>query len=137
MERLPSELDPSKFRSLSEVYDYIGAEHGDLNAFSCFGRTLTYAEWDVLAERFASYLHHVAGLKPGDRIAIQLPNLLQFPVALLGAVKAGLVVVNTNPLYTAHEMAHQLAPTPLAIAELSSNFPPDICFGPCTQYLSP
>ena len=107
MERLPSELDPSKFRSLSEVYDYIGAEHGNLNAYSCFGRALTYAEWDVLAERFASYLHHVAGLKPGDRIAIQLPNLLQFPVALLGAVKAGLVVVNTNPLYTAHEMAHQ------------------------------
>jgi long-chain acyl-CoA synthetase len=107
MERLSSELDPSKFRSLSEVYDYIRAEHGELNAYSCFGKTLTYAEWDGLAERFAAYLHHVAGLKPGDRIAIQLPNLLQFPVALLGAVKSGLVVVNTNPLYTAHEMAHQ------------------------------
>lgn len=122
MERLPSELDPSKFRSLSEVYDYIGAEHGDLNAFSCFGRTLTYAEWDVLAERFASYLHHVAGLKPGDRIAIQLPNLLQFPVALLGAVKAGLVVVNTNPLYTAHEMAHQFKDSEVKAIVILSSF---------------
>lgn len=107
MERLPAELDPSNYRSLSEVYDHVRTEHGDLNAYSCFGKTLTYADWDLLAERFAAYLHHVAGLKPGDRIAIQLPNLLQFPVALLGAVKAGLVVVNTNPLYTAHEMAHQ------------------------------
>lgn len=107
MELLPAELDPHKYCSLSDVYDYIRAEHGELEAYSCFDKTLTYAEWDELAERFAAYLHHVAGLKPGDRIAIQLPNLLQFPVALLGAVKAGLVVVNTNPLYTAHEMAHQ------------------------------
>jgi long-chain acyl-CoA synthetase len=73
-----------------------------------FGHTLTYAEIDVLSARFASYLQHHSGLKPGDRIAIQLPNILQYPVVLYGAIRAGLVVVNTNPLYTARELLHQL-----------------------------
>ena len=122
MERLPAELDPSQYRSLSEVYSYIKSEHGDLDAFSCFGQTLSYADWDSLAGHFAAWLHHVAGLRPGDRIAIQLPNLLQFPVALLGAVKAGLVVVNTNPLYTAHEMAHQFKDSEVKAVVILASF---------------
>ena len=122
MERLPAELDPGQYHSLAEVYSHIKTEHGDLEAFSCLGKTLTYADWDQLAENFAGYLHHVAGLRPGDRIAIQLPNLLQFPVALLGAVKAGLVVVNTNPLYTAHEMAHQFKDSEVKAVVILASF---------------
>jgi len=77
-------------------------------AFTCLGHTLSFADVDRLSARFASYLQEHTSLEPGDRIAIQLPNVLQYPVALLGAMRAGLVVVNTNPLYTAREIKHQL-----------------------------
>ncbi len=70
---------------------------------------LTFAEVDVLSDRFAVYLREVAGFQPGDRLSIQMPNCLAYPVAVFGALKAGLVMVNTNPLYTPHEMAHQFA----------------------------
>lgn len=76
-------------------------------AFSCMGRTLTYAELDSLSANFAAWLQHATELEPGDRIAIQLPNVLQFPIAVFGALRAGLVIVNTNPLYTEREMQHQ------------------------------
>ena len=82
-------------------------EHASLPAFSCFGRTLTYGEVDELSSCFANYLQTETNLEAGDRIAIQLPNLLQFPVVFYGAIKAGLVAVNTNPLYTAKEMEYQ------------------------------
>ena len=107
IESLPDDLRPEKYQSLVGVIDYIANEHSALPAFSCLGRTLSYAEIDDLSSRFASFLQSETELKIGDRIAIQLPNLLQFPIAFYGAVKAGLVVVNTNPLYTATEMAHQ------------------------------
>ncbi|HAJ74933.1 MAG TPA: long-chain fatty acid--CoA ligase [Gammaproteobacteria bacterium] len=106
-EPLAEELRPERFSSLTEVIDYIVVEHGSLPAFSCFGKSLTYTEVNDLSNRFAHYLQSETKLQAGDRIAIQLPNLLQFPIAFFGAVKAGLVVVNTNPLYTAHEMEHQ------------------------------
>jgi len=76
-------------------------------AFSCMGQSLTYADLDRLSGDFAAWLQHETTLVPGDRIAIQLPNLLQYPVAVFGAIRAGLVVVNTNPLYTEREMRHQ------------------------------
>lgn len=107
MEKLPSELRPEQYASLPDVIDYIRAEHGDLPAYTCLGKTLSYGEVIALADRFAVWLKNNTGLQAGDRIAIQLPNLLQFPVALFGALKADLVVVNTNPLYTAPEMHHQ------------------------------
>ncbi len=107
IERLPEELRPEKYHSLTDVYDYIAREHGERDAYYCLGKTLKYAEVDRLSTRFEAYLQHETNLQPGDRIALQLPNLLQFPVVLMGAVKAGLIVVNTNPLYTAHEMVHQ------------------------------
>lgn len=72
------------------------------------GRTLSYSELDDLTERFASYLHNELNLNPGDRIAFQMPNILQYPIALYGAIRAGLVIVNINPLYTARELKHQL-----------------------------
>ncbi|UTA49250.1 AMP-binding protein [Simiduia sp. 21SJ11W-1] len=77
-------------------------------AFTCLGRTLTYAELDHLSLQFACYLQQHTGLKPGDRIAVQLPNILQYPVVVFGALRAGLTVVNTNPLYTPRELEHQL-----------------------------
>ena len=107
IESLPDDLRPEKYQSLVGVIDYIANEHSALPAFSCLGRTLSYAEIDDLSSRFAFFLQSETELEIGDRIAIQLPNLLQFPIAFYGAVKAGMVVVNTNPLYTATEMAHQ------------------------------
>lgn len=107
MESLPEDLRPEQYKSLTEVITDIAERHGDRPAFTCLGKTLSYGEMDALSARFAHYLQARTGLEPGDRFAIQLPNLLQFPVALFGALRAGLVVVNTNPLYTPNEMAHQ------------------------------
>lgn len=107
IEKLADDLRPEKYTSLVQVFEYIVNEHAELPAFSCYGRTLSYSEVDDLSNRFAHYLQQHTGLSPGDRIAIQLPNVLQFPVAFYGATKAGLIVVNTNPLYTPIEMRHQ------------------------------
>ena len=107
IESLADDLRPENYQSLADVIHYIANEHSALPAFSCLGRTLSYAEIDDLSSRFAFFLQSETELEAGDRIAIQLPNLLQFPIAFYGAAKAGLVVVNTNPLYTATEMAHQ------------------------------
>ncbi|WP_158772778.1 AMP-binding protein [Cobetia sp. L2A1] len=95
------------YPSILEVFEASCANYADRPAFSCMGKTLSYADVDRLSRNFAAWLEHDAGLEPGDRIAIQLPNLLQFPVAVFGALRAGLVVVNTNPLYTEREMQHQ------------------------------
>ena len=122
MERLPSHLNPSQFASLKQLYAHITRERGSLGAYSCLGKTLSYQEWDQLSDQFAAYLHHETALVPGDRIAIQLPNLLHFPVALLGAVKAGLVVVSTNPLYTAKEMAYQFKDSGAKAVVILSSF---------------
>ena len=95
-------------RTIAEVFAQSCKQFADCSAFSCMGHTLTYAELDRLSGRFAAYLQQHTDLQPGDRIAIQLPNILQYPVAVFGAMRAGMVVVNTNPLYTAHEIKHQL-----------------------------
>ena len=107
IEALAEDLRPEKYNSLNEIIEYMLDEHASLPAFSCFGHTLTYREIDELSSRFANYLQTKTNLEAGDRIAIQLPNLLQFPVVFYGAIKAGLVAVNTNPLYTAKEMEYQ------------------------------
>jgi long-chain acyl-CoA synthetase len=95
-------------RTLTEVFSESCKSFADKNAFTCMDRTLTYADLDRLSALFAAYLQQHTGLKPGDRIAVQLPNILQYPVVIFGALRAGMVVVNTNPLYTAHEIKHQL-----------------------------
>ena len=107
VERLSDNLRPEKYDSINEVIKYLCTEHASLPAFTSFGRTLTYGEVDDLSSRFASFLKTNTDLQAGDRIALQLPNLLQFPIVFYGAMKAGLVVVNTNPLYTSEEMKHQ------------------------------
>ncbi len=109
MEKLPAELRPEQYASLAEVLDHISASHGPLPAFNCFGHSLSYREIDELSSRFAGFLRNRLQMNPGDRIAIQLLNLLQFPVVVYAAIKADLVIVTTNPLYTAPEMKHQFA----------------------------
>src|SRR6056300_1472061 len=85
VEKLQQELDPQQFQSLPELIDYCLSTHAELPGFSCFGKTMLFKEVDELSWRFAKYLRNETGLKSGDRIAIQLPNVLQFPVALYGA----------------------------------------------------
>jgi long-chain acyl-CoA synthetase len=95
------------YASVMDVFHASVERFGNKPAFSCMDQTISYTELDRLSANFASWLQHETTLQPGDRIAIQLPNVLQFPVAVFGALRAGLVVVNTNPLYTEREMAHQ------------------------------
>lgn len=106
-ESVPFEIDTAAYNSVLEVFHEACHRFGDMPSFSNMGHTLTYADVDRLSAAFASYIQHHTDLKPGDRIAVQLPNLLQYPVVVFGAMRAGLVVVNTNPLYTAREMVHQ------------------------------
>lgn len=95
-------------RTVVEVFEEACQIYADKPAFTCLGKTISFSELEQYSARFASYLQRHTQLEPGDRIAIQLPNVLQYPVAVFGALRAGLVVVNTNPLYTAHEVKHQL-----------------------------
>ncbi|ALM52082.1 AMP-binding protein [Halomonas huangheensis] len=95
------------YHSVMDIFHRSVERYPGNTAFSCMGKLLSYRDLDRLSADFAAWLQHETDLKPGDRIAIQLPNLLQFPVAVFGAIRAGLVVVNTNPLYTEREMAHQ------------------------------
>ena len=102
------EIDVTRFQSVNELFASSVGKFGDRTAFVNMGAEMTFDELDRHAARFASYLQNHAKLKKGDRIAIQMPNLLQYPIALYGALRAGLIVVNTNPLYTAREIKHQL-----------------------------
>ncbi|HEY8386493.1 MAG TPA: AMP-binding protein [Porticoccaceae bacterium] len=99
----------SKQANLKDFFAERVATFADKPALTCLGHTLTYREVDQYASDFAGFLQNTLGLQPGDRIAIQLPNLLQYPVIVMAAMKVGLVVVNTNPLYTQRELEHQLS----------------------------
>ncbi|WP_339070092.1 long-chain-fatty-acid--CoA ligase FadD2 [Pseudomonas idahonensis] len=104
---VPNEIDLGAFKSVIEVFERSCKKFADRPAFSNMGVTLTYAELERYSAAFAGYLQSHTDLVPGDRIAVQMPNVLQYPIAVFGALRAGLVVVNTNPLYTAREMRHQ------------------------------
>jgi long-chain acyl-CoA synthetase len=95
-------------RTIPEVFAEACQEFSASAVFTCMGHTISFRELDRLSGKFAAYLQQHTNLKPGDRIAIQLPNVLQYPIVVFGAMRAGLIVVNTNPLYTAHEIKHQL-----------------------------
>jgi len=103
------EIDPDRYPNIPAVLKASCQRFAERPAFSNLGRTLSYGELYALSGAFAAFLQGLEGLQPGDRIAIQLPNLLQYPVAVFGALRAGLIVVNTNPLYTAREMQQQFA----------------------------
>ena len=104
---VPAEIDPSRMTSLVQLLRQACAAYRDRPAFEQMGRSITFAQLDELTRDFAAWLQ-AQGLAKGDRIAIMLPNTLQYPIALFGALRAGLAVVNTNPLYTARELQHQL-----------------------------
>src|SRR3984885_1977919 len=105
---VPAEIDVSAFRSLNEIVEQSYHKFADGVAYVQMGQSMSYAELAQKSRNFAAWLQNEARLKKGDRLAVMLPNLLQYPVVMLGALRAGLAVVNTNPLYTAPELEHQL-----------------------------
>ena len=105
---VPAEVDPDRFQSVPELFASIVERFGAKPAFHNLGHTLTYADLDRLSRDFAAWLQGLPGMGRGDRVAIMAPNLLQYPVALFGILRAGMTVVNVNPLYTAREVEHQL-----------------------------
>jgi long-chain acyl-CoA synthetase len=106
--RIPADIDPDAHASVLEMLESAMVRFAEKPAFRCFGQTLTYADTDRLSRNFAAYLQNKLGIKKGDRIAVMLPNIPAFPIALLGIVRAGAVQVNVNPLYTPRELDHQL-----------------------------
>lgn len=116
------DLNPGQFEKVVDIFEYAFKHYADKPAFSCLGHTISFAELDEHSARFASWLRNKSGLKAGDRIAIQLPNLLQFPVTVVAAARAGLVIVNTNPLYTAREMKHQFSDSGVKGIVILENF---------------
>jgi long-chain acyl-CoA synthetase len=102
------QIDPKIYDNIVHIFDQSFKTYADKPAFHNMGTTLTYAELADRGKRFGDYLQNELKMKPGDRIAIMMPNILQYPIALVGALYAGLVVVNCNPLYTARELEHQL-----------------------------
>ncbi|MDR2306885.1 MAG: long-chain-fatty-acid--CoA ligase FadD1 [Paucimonas sp.] len=104
---ITAEINPDEFPNIQAVLKQSCQRFADKPAFSNLGKTITYGELYALSGAFAAWLQQHTDLKPGDRIAVQLPNVLQYPVAVFGAMRAGLIVVNTNPLYTARELEHQ------------------------------
>ena len=105
---VPHTIDVNEFKNITEILEFGFTKFAHRPAFHNMGTTLTFGQIDVLSRRFASYLQNDLGLKKGDRIAIMMPNILQYPIALFGALRAGLVVVNVNPLYTPRELEHQM-----------------------------
>ena len=105
---VPHDIDPDAFPSVVAVLQSAIERYRDRPAFSSLGRTITYGEVDALSKRFAAFLLGELGLKKGDRVAIMMPNCLQYPVATFGILRAGLTVVNVNPMYTPRELRHQL-----------------------------
>ena len=105
---VPTDIDPSEYPSLRELCEEAVTTHGNKPAYTNLGATLTFAQLDALSKAFAAWLQKKSGLAVGDRIALMMPNILQYPIALFGALRAGMVVVNVNPLYTARELEHQL-----------------------------
>jgi len=116
------EINPNAYESINEVIDVTCRKFAELPCFSNFGHTMSFKEMDTASRAFAAYLQNIPGIEEGDRIAIQLPNLLQFPIAAFGALRAGLIVVNTNPLYTPREMAHQFNDAGVKIVLICANF---------------
>ncbi|MFN8987542.1 MAG: AMP-binding protein, partial [Burkholderiales bacterium] len=105
---VPADIDPEAFDSIKDILSQACERFAPKAAFTCMGKTLTFAELDRLARDFAAYLQNDLKLTRGDRVAVMMPNILQYPVAIFGILRAGYVVVNCNPLYTPRELEHQL-----------------------------
>ena len=119
---IPAEVDVAQYRSLKEILEISCQRFAALPAFTNMGTSITYADLDRLTRQFGAYLQHQVGLAKGARVAIMLPNLLQYPVALFGALRAGMTVVNVIPLYTASELRHQLRDSGAETVVVLENF---------------
>jgi long-chain acyl-CoA synthetase len=119
---VPAEIDVDEFPSIPAVLESACGRFADRPAFENMGRVYTYAEIDALSRQFASFLINELKLKKGDRVALMLPNVLQYPVAIFGVLRAGLTVVNTNPMYTARELRHQLVDSGASAIVVLDNF---------------
>ena len=119
---VPAEVDVDEYPSIVSVLQAALAKYRDRPAFSSLGKTITYAEVDRLSACFAAYLLGELKLKRGDRVAIMMPNCLQYPIALFGVLRAGLTVVNVNPMYTARELRHQLDDAGATVILVMDNF---------------
>lgn len=118
---IPANIDTSHYKTLVDFLNDCFQKYKSLNAFECMGKKITYAEVDQLSTQFGAYLQS-RGLNPGDKIALMMPNLLQYPIAVFGALKAGLIIVNTNPLYTPREMLFQFEDSQVKAIVILDNF---------------
>lgn len=118
---VPTTIDVDEFPSIVSVLENAIAKFRDRPAFRNLGKTITYAEVDRLSAQFASFLLNDLKLKKGDRVALMMPNVLQYPIAIFGVLRAGLTVVNTNPLYTPRELKHQLIDSGASVLVVLSN----------------
>ncbi|MBV1909683.1 MAG: AMP-binding protein [Kangiellaceae bacterium] len=121
-EGVPAEIDADAYQSIIEVFDESVTKYPNNPSFENMGTVYTYKELDSKATDFAAYLQQELGLKHGDRFAIMMPNLLQYPIAIFGAMKAGLSIVNVNPLYTERELKHQLSDASANAILIVANF---------------
>ncbi len=121
-EGVPAEIDLDQFTSLKDMIEKTCSKFKDLPSFTNMGASLTYAEIERQSRSFGAYLQKVAGLSKGDRVAIMMPNVLQYPVALFGCLRAGLVVVNVNPLFTPRELVHELKDSGAKVIIILENF---------------
>jgi long-chain acyl-CoA synthetase len=119
---IPSVIDINTYSSIVEVLEQGFKNYKDLPAFSNMGKTLSYDDMKRLSQQFASYLQNHLKLEKGDRVALMMPNILQYPVALFGILQAGYIVVNVNPLYTARELEHQLKDSGAKAIVILANF---------------
>ncbi|KXK32123.1 MAG: AMP-dependent synthetase and ligase [Bacteroidetes bacterium OLB12] len=119
---IPQQIGPLEYNSLIELFEVAALKYPNRIAFDNFGKQITFSEIDRLSTAFAAYLQNGLKLKKGDRVAIQMPNLIQFPIAFMGVIKAGMIAVNTNPLYTPREMEHQFNDAGVSAIVIVSNF---------------
>ncbi|WP_409307736.1 long-chain-fatty-acid--CoA ligase FadD [Pectobacterium sp. B1J-3] len=119
---VPAEIDPDRFTSLIDMFERTVTRYADQTAFINMGEVMTFRKLEERSRAFAAYLQNQLGLKKGDRVALMMPNLLQYPVALFGVLRAGMVVVNVNPLYTPRELEHQLKDSGASTIVIVSNF---------------
>ena len=118
---VPAEIDVNEYASVREVFEESCSKYAARPAFSCMGRSMSFAELDHLSAAFGAYLQG-AGCKKGARVALMMPNILQYPACLFGILRAGCTVVNVNPLYTARELLHQLNDSGAEIIVVVENF---------------
>lgn len=119
---VPAEIDADRYPSLIDLFEHAATRYADRPAFINMGQTMTYRKLEERSRAFAAYLQQGLGLKKGDRVALMMPNLLQYPIALFGILRAGMIVVNVNPLYTPRELEHQLNDSGASAIVIVSNF---------------